>query len=95
MGRKLTKTTLVEGVVYDAGTDEADIDGADTVTADVWDQESSEDGNGGDYSDFKAADLKAEIERRNEGRGEDDLIPTTGNKAELIAALVADDEAQD
>lgn len=38
-------------------------------------------------------ELKAEIDRRNEGRGEDaiDRIPKTGNKADLVAALEADD----
>jgi hypothetical protein len=38
------------------------------------------------------ADLKAEVERRNEGRDEADLIAPEGTKkADLIAALEADD----
>ena len=42
------------------------------------------------YSGQKVDDLKAEIERRNEGREEADLIPGDGKKADLIAALEAD-----
>lgn len=47
----------------------------------------------GPYDDLKAADLKAEIEKRNEGREDDAKISTAGNKAELVAALTADDDA--
>lgn len=47
---------------------------------------------GDDYESLKVADLKAEIERRNEGRDEEDQIPATGNKADLVEALAADDE---
>lgn len=46
-----------------------------------------------DYQGMKVADLRALIEDRNEGRDEDDLIPDDGNKADLIAALEADDES--
>jgi hypothetical protein len=46
------------------------------------------------YDDQKVADLKAEIERRNSDRDEADQIPSDGKKAELVAALEADDEAQ-
>ena len=42
-----------------------------------------------DYTSLTVADLKDEIARRNEGR--DDPIPTTGKKADLVAALEADD----
>lgn len=45
------------------------------------------------YADLKVTDLKAEIARRNEGRDEDARIPDDGKKAELVAALEADDEA--
>lgn len=47
----------------------------------------------GGYADTKVDDLKAEIERRNEGRGDADRLSTTGVKADLIAALQADDDA--
>ena len=42
---------------------------------------------------MKVADLRALIADRNEGRDESDLIPDDGNKADLIAALEADDES--
>lgn len=41
------------------------------------------------------ADLQAEIDRRNEGRSDDQKItPAGSNKADLEAALEADDQAQ-
>lgn len=47
------------------------------------------------YSALKVADLKAEIERRNEGREGDALLSVEGKKADLIAILEADDAAAD
>lgn len=47
---------------------------------------------GGGYEAMKVADLKAEIARRNAGRGEADRLPTDGRKADLIAVLETDDE---
>ncbi len=47
--------------------------------------------SGNEYAGQKVAELKAEIESRNEGREEDALISLEGNKAALIAALEADD----
>ena len=41
---------------------------------------------------MRVSDLKAEIDKRNEGREEADLIPADGKKADLIAALEADDK---
>lgn len=42
--------------------------------------------------DMTAAELKDEVERRNEGRDEADLIAPEGTKkADLLAALEADD----
>jgi hypothetical protein len=47
---------------------------------------------GSSLADMTVADLKAELERRNEGRDEADLIAPEGTKkADLIAALEADD----
>lgn len=46
------------------------------------------------YARMKVAELRAEIERRNEGRDEADLLPSDGKKADLAAALQADDTAQ-
>jgi hypothetical protein len=45
----------------------------------------------GPYQGMGRADLLAEITRRNDGRDEADLIPATGNKPALVAALTADD----
>lgn len=46
----------------------------------------------GGYQSMKVADLKAEIARRNADRDEADRISTDGKKADLVAALEADDE---
>lgn len=46
------------------------------------------------YNGQKVADLRAEIARRNEDRDEADLLPTEGNKADLVATLEADDKAE-
>lgn len=43
------------------------------------------------YGDLTVAELRDEIEQRNEGRDEGDLIPSDGKKADLVAALEADD----
>jgi hypothetical protein len=43
------------------------------------------------YEAMKVADLKAEIERRNADRDEADRVPVDGKKADLVAALQADD----
>lgn len=52
------------------------------------------DGNGGGGEAPKTvADLTAEIKRRNEGRDASNRISLEGNKADLILALQADDEA--
>lgn len=46
------------------------------------------------YEAMKVADLKAEIERRNDGRDEADLLTADGKKADLVAVLQADDDAR-
>lgn len=43
------------------------------------------------YEAMKVAELHDEIDRRNVGRDEDDLIPSDGLKADLVAALGLDD----
>lgn len=50
-------------------------------------------GDGEGYAALKVADLRAEIERRNEGRDDADLLPLEGKKADLVAVLDADDAA--
>lgn len=46
------------------------------------------------YEGVSVNDLKAEIAKRNEGRDEDKkIVPAEpGNRAELVAALIADDK---
>lgn len=46
------------------------------------------------YGDLKVAQLKEEIERRNVDREDDEKLSTDGKKADLIAALEADDQAR-
>ena len=48
-------------------------------------------GGGGGYADMTVDQLKDEIDRRNEGRDDDAMLSKTGNKADLAAALEADD----
>lgn len=45
------------------------------------------------YGDMKVAELKAEIDQRNDGRDPASYIADDGNKADLVAALEADDAA--
>jgi hypothetical protein len=44
-----------------------------------------------DYRSLTTTQLKAEIRRRNEDRPEDDQLPLTGDKADLVATLEVDD----
>ena len=50
--------------------------------------------DGDSYSDMKVADLRAEVESRNADRDEAAKISANGNKAVLVSALEADDEAK-
>lgn len=61
------------------------------------DTEDEDDEEEVDYNDFSVEELKAEIATRNEEREEADEIKVAGkgNKADLIAALSADDEAEE
>lgn len=56
-----------------------------------WESLESASGSEG-YDALTVDDLKDDIRSRNEGRDEDDRLPLTGTKAELVAALEADDE---
>lgn len=47
------------------------------------------------YSAMKVAELRSEIESRNEGRDDDSLLSTEGKKAELVAVLEGDDTSDD
>lgn len=47
---------------------------------------------GTDYSAYTVKQLVSEIEKRNEDRDADAALATTGNKGDLVARLVEDDE---
>lgn len=68
--------------------DETENDDEATDPADAVDE--------GPYKGLKVADLKEEIAERNEGRDEDaKIVPAApGHRPELIAALIADDNAE-
>lgn len=56
--------------------------------------EDTETATGSDYEAMTVTDLRSEIRSRNEdGRDDDAKMPTDGVKADLIAALEADDQA--
>ena len=66
-------------------------DSKDDRFAQGWEALGEESAPESQYSSFKVDDLKAEIARRNEGREEADLLSDEGKKADLVAALEADD----
>jgi hypothetical protein len=47
-----------------------------------------------DYNLWTVADLKAEIQERNEGRMVDNRMSADGNKADLVRRLEEDDRRQ-
>lgn len=67
-----------------------DADTAERLVSEGW--KPADEAAAGGYAAMKVADLRAEIERRNEGREEADRLPDDGRKADLIAILEADDE---
>lgn len=93
MSGRLSQTVVVGGVVYPAGsTVPADV--AKGITAKgVWAGSAPADDEPVGYDAQKVADLEAEIANRNEGRDEaDQIVPAGTKKADLIAALEADDK---
>lgn len=50
-------------------------------------------GRSGYYESQTVAELRAKVKARNEGRDDADRVSGDGSKADLVAALVADDEA--
>jgi hypothetical protein len=58
-------------------------------------QTEDDDEDDGEYGDWTNNELRAEIARRNDGREEADKLSLDGKKADLIATLEADDEADD
>lgn len=95
MSRKLTKTVVYKGNVYEAGTSESDIDGASKIGADVWEGKGSakakSDPAPTGFDKLNLDELKAEADKRGlevEGTGKDGNVL----KADLVAALEADDK---
>jgi hypothetical protein len=90
-GRKVAVYTTVGDVTYAPG----DVVPADVVelidNPAVWGDDSGDTG----YADMKVDELKAEINSRNEGRDPEGagFISSDGKKADLVAALEADDAA--
>jgi hypothetical protein len=61
---------------------------------DAWGNDVDPDEEAPDYSKMSAKELKAEIDRRNADRAEEDHIVLEGTKkSDAVAALEADDEA--
>lgn len=82
----ITNEKAWAGDVAGAGEGDGDVAGAGEDAGDV--EEHAE----RSYDDMRVAELRALIGERNEGRDEADLIPDDGVKADLVAALEADDE---
>lgn len=99
MSNQLANNVTVEGTTYKAGetvpkdvADKIDHPRAwSTDDADTSDDSGSTGGDDKGYASLKVADLKAEIEKRNDGREDDAKLSTEGNKGDLVAALEADD----
>lgn len=47
------------------------------------------------YDQYTNAQLRAELDRRNEDRDEDEKLPLSGSKAELVSRLEEDDSEDD
>lgn len=90
MSKKLAVNVTVGGDTYAAGT-EVPADVAKQITNPKAWGEGSADADVTAYADMKVPDLKAEIESRNESRDGEDQLSTSGNKAELVELLNADD----
>jgi hypothetical protein len=98
MSKKLAAFVHVDGKVYGPG-DDVPAKVAEAITnPKAWgDVDAEGDGGTGEddgYGSWKAADLKAEIKARNEGRDDSTrIVPEGGKNADLVAALEADDAA--
>lgn len=91
-GRKVAIYTTVGEVTYAPG-DEVPADVVELIdNPAVWGDDESSDKS---YADMKVDELKDEIAKRNEGRDPEGagFISSDGKKADLVAALAADDEA--
>lgn len=101
MSKKLTANVAVDGTMY--GPDYPANKVTDEVAKQItnpraWGKGQDADADSGSNApktldDMTAGELKAEIDTRNEGREDDAKISKSGNKAELLEALKADDLA--
>lgn len=79
---------------------EAEIQGHEGVRDAVYSKQAAQpdeepDDSGVDYSKMTVAQLQEEIDSRNEELDDDEQINRSGTKAELVARLQEDDEAQE
>lgn len=97
MGKQLAQNVNLDGVLYQAGTTPPKDIAEQITNPKAWGSDESDDTStadaGTNYASMKVADLKSEIEKRNEGRDDDALLSTEGNKGELVKVLEADDNA--
>lgn len=100
-GDNKSERYLYRGAVFsDAGVDAENIKHLTKVkliekvakSEDSGDEGKKDDAEG-PYKGVKVADLKVELDKRNEGRGGDAVITPAepGNRPEIVAALLADD----
>lgn len=100
MVKRLTANVWVDGVLYGPDSDVPSDVAKQITNPKAWGEQPDADGGGEPsnekgYADMKAADLKAEIEKRNADREDDAKLSTKGNKATLVAALEADDSSDE
>lgn len=86
MARQLAFTVYVDGVAYGPDSDVPAEVAKRIDNPGAWASEGD-----GSEGDMTKAELQAEIDARNEARDDADKISRNGNKAELQAALAADD----
>lgn len=99
MARKLATYVHIDGVAY-GPNDDVPADVAKKITnpkawADGKGSKADGDAPPASIDDMNAKELKAEIDRRNEGRDDDAKLSKSGKNADLLAALKADDAAAD
>lgn len=94
MARKLKAYVHVDGQVYGPGDEPPAKIAAQITNPDAWADGGKAEPEAADpYKGVSAAKLKAEIEKRNADREDDAKLSTEGDRADLVAVLVADDAA--
>lgn len=90
MGAALKRSVVAGGIVYPAGTAATEELRRRITNPDHWSEPPSAESVG--YGSMTVEQLKGEIRTRNDDR-DGDLLPLTGSKADLVAALDADDRS--